>query len=330
MPANLPPEYYAIERRYRLVKSPQEKIAIVRELLAVMPKHKGTDKLQAELRGRIARLNREAQKKPVKRGFSYHVRKEGAAQLVLLGPPNAGKSQTLASLTNATPEVTPYPFATRTPLVGMMPFENISYQLVDTPSIAPDFMEPWLVDIVRNTDLVLLIVDLNEENPGKGIDTVMERLAQAKIRLQGEITEGEESEEPPAVVCKKTIVVANKIDLPQAQQRFGALKDMCAQRFPLISISAKQPRGLEEMKSKIHRLLGIVRVYTKAPGRPMDRDEPVILKKGDTVMDAARAIHKDLVRDLKYARLWGSNRFDGQRVERNYILEDEDMVEFHI
>ncbi len=329
MPANLPPEYYAIERKYRLAKNPQEKIAIVRELLAIMPKHKGTEKLQAELRGRIAKLSREAQKKRVKRGFSYHIRKEGAAQLVLLGPPNAGKSQILASLTNALSEVTPYPFATRRPLVGMMPFENISFQLVDTPSIAPDFMEPWLPDIVRNTDLILLVVDLGEENPWEGAKAVTERLAGAKIRLIGKRAEAEESDETALFICKKTIVVANKIDLPLAQQRFDTLKNTCSQRFPLISISAKRHLGLEEMKRKIHQVLGIVRVYTKAPGRPVDRDEPVILKKGDTLIDAALAIHKDLARDLKYARLWGSNRFDGQRVEKNYILEDEDVVEFH-
>ncbi|RKY65800.1 MAG: GTP-binding protein [Candidatus Latescibacterota bacterium] len=329
MPANLPPEYYAIERRYRLAKSAQEKIAIVRELLAIMPKHKGTERLQAELRGRIAKLSREAQKKRAKRGFSYHIKKEGAAQLVLIGPPNAGKSQILASLTNAVPEVTQYPFATRRPLVGMAPFEDISFQLVDTPSIAPDFMEPWLPDIVRNADLTLLVADLGVENCWEGVNTVIERLAQVKIELLAEMTDDKESDVPGAFVRKKTIMVANKIDLPQAQQRFDALKSACHQRFPLIPISAKRHLGLEEMKRKIHRALGIVRVYTKAPGRPADREEPVILRKGDTVIDAAQTIHKDLARELKYARLWGSNKFDGQRVERDYTLEDGDVVEFH-
>jgi ribosome-interacting GTPase 1 len=329
MPANLPPQYFEAEKRYRLAKDPQNKLKVLQEMFAIMPKHKGTDKLQADLKFRISKLKKEIQqkKKATRRGDQYFVEKEGAAQVVLIGAPNVGKSQILSSLTNATPEVAPYPYTTLKPLCGMIPFENIQIQLVDTPPISADFMEPWLSGIIRNADLIILVVDLGSENMMEGIKTVFQRLEQYKIQL-----ESEEGETDPldGIAHKKTSLLGNKSDLEGSGENSAVLKDLYGQRFSIFSISAKERRNLEELKRYIFERLEILRVYTKTPGKKADYEDPVILRIGSTLLDAARAIHKDFARNLKYARIWGTGVYDGQMVQKDFILKDGHVVEFHI
>jgi len=329
VPANLPPQYFEVEKRYREAKDPQEKLKFLREMFAIMPKHKGTDKLQADLKARISRLKKEIQqkKKAARRGDQYFVEKEGAAQVVLIGPANAGKSQLLASLTNATPEVAAYPYTTFKPLCGMMPFENIQIQLVDTPPIGVEFMEPWLAGIVRNADLVALVVDLGSERMLEDTRAVFQRLKEYKILL-----EPEEGEINPldGIAHKKTIILGNKIDLPLSKRNSKLLKDSYGQTLSIFSISAKEKMNLEELKPYIFDSLKILRVYTKVPGRKADFEDPVILKVGSTLLDAAEAIHKDFARKLRYARVWGEGVFDGQMVQKDFILKDGHVVEFHI
>ncbi|MFQ6066996.1 MAG: TGS domain-containing protein, partial [bacterium] len=129
---------------------------------------------------------------------------------------------------------------------------------------------------------------------------------------------------------KKTIVLGNKSDLEGADERLEALKDLYAEKFPIISISSRDSRSWTALKKEIYQALNIIRVYTKEPGEPADLKDPVVLKKGSVVLDAARAIHKDFARSLRYVRLWGSSKFDGQQVDRTHPLEDGDIVEFHI
>lgn len=328
MPANLPPQYYEAERRYREAKEPQDKLKILHEMFAIMPKHKGTDKLQADLKSRISKLKKEIQqKKKASRRDQYFVEKEGAACVVLIGAPNVGKSQILSSLTNATPEVAPYPYTTLKPLCGMMPFENVQIQLVDTPPISSDFMEPWLAGIIRQADLVLLIVDLLSENMLEETEAVFKRLKQSKIEL-----EAEEQEVNPldGIAHKKTIILGNKNESKDAEGNFTVLKDLYGQRFPIFPLSVQEKKNLGELKKKIFESLGILRVYTKVPGKKADFDDPVILKIGSTLLDAARAIHKDFARNLKYARIWGNGVYDGQMVQKDFVLKDGHVVEFHI
>ncbi|MCX6553014.1 MAG: 50S ribosome-binding GTPase, partial [Acidobacteria bacterium] len=123
MPANLSPEYHRAEERLRGARSPDEKIAALEEMLRVIPKHKGTDHMQADLKGRIAKLRKEIGKKGGKGGFTFIVPREGAGQVAIAGPPNSGKSSLVRALTRATPAVGSYPFTTREPVPGMMPFE---------------------------------------------------------------------------------------------------------------------------------------------------------------------------------------------------------------
>ena len=312
MPANLPPQYYEAEERYRLAKTNQEKLAILKKMWAIMPKHKGTDKLQGDLKAKISQLKKEIQKKKKtgKSTYSRHVDKQGAAQVVIIGSLNVGKSQLVASLTNATPEVAPYPFTTHEPLVGMMSFENIKIQLVDTPPITDEFIEPWLPEIIKYADYVILVVDLGSEEVLDQVDAVSKKLERSKI--------------------KKTMILGNKSDSEGAEERFQMLKELHGENFSIVSVSAKNLEGLEELKKKIYEELNIIRVYTKEPGKPADMMDPIVLKKRSILIDAARVIHKDFAYKLKYAKMWGSSKFSGQQVDRNHPLEDGDIVEFHL
>jgi ribosome-interacting GTPase 1 len=329
MPANLTPQYYEAERRYRAAKDLQEKLKILHEMFAIMPKHKGTDKLQADVKAKISKLKKEIQqkKKSTRRGDQFFVEKEGAAQVVLVGPANAGKSKILASLTNATPDVAAYPYTTVKPLCGMMPYENIQIQLVDTPPIGAEFMEPWLAGIIRNADIVALVADLGSEKMLEEIHAVLVKLEGYKILL-----ESEEGEVNPldGIARKKTIVLANKCDMPLFRKNLGILANLFGNKLPIFHLSAEQNINLDKLSRFIFDSLRILRVYTKTPGKKAEFRDPVILKIGSTLLEAAKEIHKDFARNLKYAKVWGEGVFDGQMVQKDFVLKDGHVVEFHI
>lgn len=326
MPANLPPQYLEAEKKYRLAKDPEEKIEALRVMLAVMPRHKGTDKLHAGLRRKIARLSQEAEKKyATARRAGFYIRKEGAGQVILVGPANVGKSQLLAAVTEASPGIASYPFTTQTPIPGMMKFENIQIQLVDTPPIGHRDVRILLVNTLRGADLVAIVVDLGIE-PVSQVETTLQSLAEARI---------EPGTDNAAKVAsgnyqKKMLLIGNKNDLENSSGNWEKLNSQYNALFPVISVSAGEGIGLEELKGAIFKALGIIRVHTKTPGSKIDLSEPVILKKGNTVQDAAESIHKDFRDKLKYTMVWGSGKYDGQKVSREHVLCDGDIVEFHI
>ncbi len=326
MPANLPPQYFEAEKRYRLAKSAQEKVEALEAMLSIMPKHKGTDKLRAELRRKIAKFSQEAQRRHIigRKGAGYHIRREGAGQVILVGLPNVGKSQLVSAVTNASPDVADYPFTTKNPTPGMMKFENIQIQLVDIPPITDPGAESWLPSILRNADALLLVVDLGDD-PVSQAETVIQELAKVRIKPVGRGEGGDRW-----LIEKRALIAANKNDLDGSAEKYKGLGLKYGGRFPLVSISARDGIGLEEMKAEVFRMLDIIRVYTKAPGRKPDLDEPVILRRGSTVEDVAESIHKDFRTRLKYALVWGSGRFEGQRVKREHVLEDGDVVELHV
>ncbi len=324
MPANLPPQYYEAEKKLRESKDPAEKIEIIEELLAIMPKHKGTDHLKAELRARIAKLSQSLEKRSAIHRSSTKIVKEGAGQVAVIGLPNSGKSQLVASVTNAAPAVADYPFTTQTAIPGMMPFENIQIQLIDTPPVAPDSYEFWLPHMLRRADALLIMVDLAAD-PATQLGIISEQLEKMRIRL-GTQPEGDQA----FVTYKKGLVAANKIDLAGARQAFELLLKKCGGAYTIVGISAKDGAGLEELKLRLYELLDIIRVYTKLPGRKPDMTEPIILDKGSTLEDAAAAVHKDFLARLKYARIWGSGKHDGLMVRRDHILHDGDIIELHV
>jgi ribosome-interacting GTPase 1 len=323
MPANLPPQYFDAEKNFRAAKTPAEKIAALEEMLAIMPKHKGTDHLRAELRSRIAKLTQQAGKKSGAQRMTMAIEKEGAAQVAVVGLPNAGKSQLVARVTNASPAVADYPFTTYAASPGMMPFENIQIQLLDTPPLVPQMIEWWLPPMLRRADALLMVVDLNDA-PGEQMVSAIEQLWQMRISLnQNENEEG-------ILSRQRVLVVGNKADLPGADVGFKSLQAGYGDKLPLVSISARDGSGLEKMKRQVFRLLEIIRVYTKTPGQKPDMNDPIILGKGSTLTDAAEAVHKDFRARLKFARLWGSGKHDGIMVKRDHVLQDGDIIELHM
>ena len=315
MPANLPPQYFEAEKRYRSAKDIADKIAALEEMLAIMPKHKGTDHLKADLRRKIARLTTESERKLATQRTSMVIEKEGAAQVVVIGLPNAGKSQLVGSITGATPTVGEYPFTTRSPAPGMMPFENIQVQLIDTPPMTTSSIEPWLPNMIRRADAMLVVVDLT--------DAPLDQMTAITAQLENKgIAMGQHG--------VKALIVANKIDAGNAMHNFQALQHHYQGRLPVIAISAKERISLEELKRKIYETLDVIRVYTKSPGEKADLTDPIVLDRGSTLQDAAAAVHKDFARKLKFARIWGSGKHDGVMAKRDHILQDGDVVELHL
>jgi len=323
MPANLPPQYFEAEKNFRLAKSPVEKIAALEEMLAIMPKHKGTDHLRAELRSRIAKLTQLAAKKSGAQRSSMIIEKEGAAQVAVVGLPNAGKSQLVAGITNASPTVAEYPFTTYAASPGMMEFENIQIQLIDTPPLTPQSIEWWLPPIFRRADVLLIVADLGDA-PLAQMEATIAELEKMRIGI------GTRKAEEEFITQKKAVIVGNKLDLGSAGEGYAALNDKYGGQLPVIAISARERTGLEELKHEIYRMLDIIRVYTKAPGEKPDLTDPIVLSRGSTLEDAAAEIHKDFRARLKYARIWGSGKYDGVMAKRDHVLQDGDVIELHV
>jgi len=328
MPANLPPQYFDAEKRYRLARTPQEKIQALEEMLRIMPKHKGTDRLQGELRRKISLLRKEAGSKPAggRRADNYFVEKAGAGQVVMAGPPNSGKSSLLRCLTNARPDVADYPFTTRAPQAGMLVFENVRIQLVDVPPIHPEMTEPWVYAILRNADVLWVVVDLSSDDLLQDMEIVLQALDRASIRPVGDTDQPEDEDR----LSKQALLVANKLDAARAGDHLEILKEFYGGLFPVLGVSARSLEGIRDLVWATFHSLRIIRAYTKAPGKEPDLEDPVILPMGSTVADFAEQIHKDFAQKLKFARIWGKDKHDGQRVHLDFPLSDGDILELHI
>ncbi|WP_456434986.1 OBG GTPase family GTP-binding protein [Methanopyrus sp.] len=387
MPANLPPEYHELEEKYRKASSPEEKLRITEEMLAVVPKHKGTENLRALLKRRLAKLREEVEKRRQQKsdgGPDYNVKKEGAAQVALVGPPNAGKSTLLRELTNADPDTASYPYTTKEPVPGMMEYKDVQIQLVETPPIYEGFTRGGgskFVVVIRNADALCLIIDLTED-PVEQLETVLRELESAAIKLNQDppavtieerVTGGIEIRGEDRLDCdpndvkellhdagihsavviieedgitledvadaldkrieyKPALLVANKGDAPGSKESYERLVERVDDLefdLPVVPVSAEKGINLDEFKRRLYDTLGIIRVYTKKPGRKPQKP-PIVLTKGATVEDVAREIHSDLAKNLKYARVWGKSvKKDGMMVGRDHVLEDGDVVELH-
>jgi len=207
----------------------------------------------------------------------------------------------------------------------MMKFEDIHIQLVDTPPIGHRNVRMLLGNSLRGADLIAIVVDL-ATGPIIQVVATLEALAEARIEpsVRGARESATES------YCREMLIIGNKSDSGNANHNLRQLTEQYANLFPIVSISAKEKSGLEELKRAIFEALDILRVYTKAPGTRADLSQPVILKRGSTIGDAAAAIHKDFKKELKYALLWGSGKYNGQSVSKSHVLQDRDVVEFHV
>jgi ribosome-interacting GTPase 1 len=331
MPANLPPQYYELEREYKAERDPREKLRMAKELLRMMPKHKGTDKLQADMKAKISKLTKEIEGGQKSHGarsieVSDYIEREGAGQVILIGPPNCGKSSLVESLTNAKPMVADYPYSTREPLAGMMNFETVQIQLIDTPPISPESYENYLSGLIRNSDMVVLVCDLEDPGMLDKLGYVVEKLEEKRIILKPEV---DEQPDDPRFSYKQTILCAHKAWEDESGEKRRSLGQVFP-GFKMASTSIIDDDAMDAFRRMIFEALSIIRVYTKNIGKEADMIDPVILPIGGTVEDAATSIHKDFAKKLKYAKVWGSGKFDGARVRGDFSLSDGDIIEFHI
>jgi ribosome-interacting GTPase 1 len=340
VPANLSPEYKAAEAAFRKTRDPRERLERLREMLRAIPKHKGTEHLQADIKARIKDLADElegARKGGGHGGPALVIRPEGAAQIALIGPPNAGKSSLHARLTGSGAHVGPYPFTTQLPEAGMVPHEDVHFQLIDLPAIAPEHPVPWLVNTLQTADAALLVVDLGEPSCLEQLEAVHSVLQKMRVTLTERWEATEESSdgaasggEDPFALRLPTLMLANKAEgISDLDAELQALRELTGLRYPLLPVSATTGQGLGEVGLWLFRHLGIVRVYTKAPGHAADKHRPFTLRRGQTVGDVARLVHQDLAHSLRYARIWGQSAFEGQQVGPEHCVADGDIVELH-
>jgi hypothetical protein len=367
MPTNVTPEYKKAKEEFQKARDPEERLACLKEMLRTVPKHKGTDHLQAEIKTRIKQLTEELagpKKGAAKTGPAHVVRPEGAAQIALIGPPNSGKSSIHRWLTGSHAEVGPYAHTTHSPLPGMLSYEDIQFQMVDLPPISATYMESWMPNALQPARAALLVVDLNVPGCEDDVASIRERLDSKRITLterwpsaippehldllgepekfpgaiSGDTSDAAPSETPteetfelddPFRTFLPTLLVANKRDLVWDIDEIAALEELIGARYPAVAVSATTGEGLQRIAPVLFRGLGIVRVYTKAPGRSPEKDRPFTVPMGSTIHDVAQLVHRELANSFKYARVWGSAKFEGQQVGKDHVVRDGDIVELH-
>ena len=339
MPTNVTPEYKAAEAAFRKARDPRERLDCLREMLRLIPKHKGTDHLQGDIKRRIKELSEELEgpkKGGARGGPALVVRPEGAAQIALLGGPNTGKSSLHARLTGSGAQVAAYPFTTLHPGPGMMPFEDIHFQLVDLPAVSPEHQVPWLASALQTADACLLVVDSGDPACVERVEAVHALLRMRRVTLTehwpasaGQAAVAEPVDDPFALRFP-TLLLANKSDsLVDPEGELRAFLELSGLRYPAFTISASTGAGLGTLGSWLFEHLGVMRVYTKTPGRPPERERPFVLRHGQTIEDVARLVHKDLLHSFKFARLWNKAGAGGVHVGREHPVHDGDVVELH-
>ncbi len=329
MPTNLPPEYYEAERLYKEAKSPEDKAKTLEELLKTIPKHKGTDKLRADFRKKLSKFKSQAQaakKKTGKHESHFHFEKEGDGRVIVVGAANVGKSSLIAAVTHASPDISDAPYTTWIATPGMLTFKDIHLQLIDTPPIDRDYIEPEFLDLIKTSDLILLLLDLQAYPIPQFLDSI-------SILEKNHIAPFFKKEQFPdkRMVFKHILIAVNKDDGEKLDEEFDVLSELLNDEgWTLLPVSVKTGRNLELLMQSIIKEMKIIRIYSKPPGKDADKTQPFILKEGDTVEEFAVKVHHDFYDKLKTARIWGTGVYDGQHVGRDHVLQDGDIVELHI
>jgi len=325
MPANLTPEYFKAEKWYRSATTNDEKVLALEHMLAVIPKHKGTDHMRADLRRKLSKLKEVgAQKSAAKHIDIFHIKRGGAGQIVLLGTPNSGKSSIVAALTNAKVNIAVFPFATGGPVPGMMKYEDIQIQLVDMPPITADYSAPGQVGTYRNCDLIVLVIDLSV-NIEEQMLVLMDFLESRRL-LVDEDTPATDS--AGNALGRKAFCVCTKSDIAM-DMAYEKVQGLIGSRFNCMKVCTESEDDVKNLAAKLFEQLKIIRVYSKPPGKKVDMKEPFTLPAGSTVLDLTQAIHRELTGKLRYARIWGTGVYDGQNCQRHHVLCDKDIIELH-
>jgi ribosome-interacting GTPase 1 len=332
MPTNATPDYKKAEAEFRQARTPEDRLAGLREMLRTLPKHKGTEHVQADIRTRIKELTEELagpRKGGARTGPAHVVHPDGAGQVALLGPPNSGKSALHDRLTGSHAPVGPFPFTTQFPQPGMLPHLDIGIQLVDLPPIAALHPVPWLANALQPADGALLVVDLGDPECVEMILELHDLLAAKKVFLTGNWTSEQEEMDDPFAQLLPTLLVAAKADqVEHYDEELAVFRELTGRDYPSVTASAETGAGLDAIGAFLFDQLGVVRVYTKIPGQPPDLSRPFTVRRGQTVEDVATLIHKDLVATLRWARLW-RGEIEGLQVGKNSVVEDGDILEIH-
>jgi ribosome-interacting GTPase 1 len=335
MPTNATPEYKAAEARYRSASDPRERLDALKEMHRTIPKHKGTEHVRADIKTRIKEITESlasTKSAGARTGPSTVVRPEGAAQIGLIGPPNGGKSALHVRLTGSHAEVGPYPFATHWPVPGMLDVHDVAIQLVDLPSVSPTHPIPWIGDALRPADGVLVVIDLAKPGCVEEVESMLRILAERHVTLHGAWPADAAylPHDDPFSIRLPALLVAGKADLvddPAAE--LAIVEELLGLDWPTTTVSVDDGTGLDDLGPWLFERLGVVRVYTKTPGQEPDMTRPFTVRSGDTVLDVARLVHKEIAEGFRYARIWGERAFDGQQVGRDHVVVDGDVVEIH-
>jgi len=335
MPANLPPQYHVVEARYKAATDPAEKLAALQELWVLLPKHKHTEKMQCDLKTKLSQLRKTpGARAGGRQKLELSVERGGAGQFWLVGPPNAGRSSLLAALTTATPEISEGLFTTKKPVPGMLAFEDIGIQLVEAPAIYPTLTPKWLAPNLRIGDGVVLVFGLGSDELFEGVDEVLSTIQKAKIVLYPPDADPPEPDDP-GVEPLPGLVLVNQADLDPDGSLEALFRDYLSSHadaprgLPILRVSAATREGLAEVPRRLFDTLGVIRVYTKLPGKPPDLAAPFVRPRGTTALELAEHIHKDLVARFQFGRLWRGDKYVGGRVSGDFVLEDKDVIEIH-
>ena len=330
MAANLTPQYLEAEAKYRAAKTPADKLAALEEMWRELPKHKSSEKIQAELKKKLSATRKEVQqggKKGPSKADPFAIAKCGAGQVALIGTPNVGKSSIVGGLTHAHVKIADYPFATAVPVPGMVPYEDIQIQLIDTPPVTAEHVPAGSPGLWHAADALLIVADLASDSFLEDVETCLRHLADRRI----ELTDGPRArpQEPEAMLKVPGLVLANKLDVAGASDNLDLLRELCGTRARVEPLSTRDARRMACIPELLFKLLHVIRIYAKPPGRKPDLAEPFVLPAGSDVHELARRVYRGFEQQVKAARLWGHGVADGQNVQLDHVLHDRDIVELH-
>jgi len=330
MAVNLTPQYHEAEAKYRAAKTPAEKPAALEEMWRELPKHKSSEKMQAELKRKLSaarKATRESGKKGPARVDPFCIPKSGAGQIALIGTPNVGKSSLVGGLSNAQVKIADYPFATSRPLPGMVPYEDIQIQLIDTPPVTAEHVPPGFPGLWHLADALIAVADLSSDSVLEDVETCLNHLAERHV----EVADGPRAHpaEPGAMLRVPGLVLANKIDVPGSGDNLEMLREFFGAPVRIEPLSTRHAGQMARLPELFFELIRVIRIYPKPPGTKPDLDDPFVLPAGSDVHELARKVYRGFDHRVKSARIWGHGVADGQNVHLDHVLHDKDIIELH-